>query len=47
MKTIDAFDVTKAWPCLAGKVKLNLGLSEVSCWALSSPAGGPTFQKGG
>lgn len=46
MKTIDAFDVNKPWPCLAEKMKLNLGLSEVSCWALSSSAGGPTFQKG-
>lgn len=35
MKTIGALGVNKAWSCLAVKVKLNLGLSEVSCWARS------------
>ena len=29
MKSIDAFDINKAWLCLAEKMKLKLDLSEV------------------
>lgn len=46
VKTLGAFNVNKAWSCLAVKMKFNLGLSEVSCLAWSLLADGPSFDKG-
>lgn len=46
VKTLGAFNVNKAWSCLAVKLKLNLGLPEVSCSAQSLLADGPSFDKG-